>query len=152
MIDDLPRDEAERLLGLTKFGDPSTGWRRRQQTVSWAKYEFGVTHAEGRRIQGITADLSVRYGRRPHLKQFLFSMYYSQHRGNRRAYQLDVFQSDRRPVDAHQHPHEHVGRDRLAGHAEWCAISFAGALLLFCRKTNLTLTCVLPDPSVPESK
>ena len=152
MIDDLPRDEAERLLSLIKFGDPSTGWRRRQQTVSWAKCEFGVTDAEGRRIQGITADLSVRYGRRPHLKQFLFSMYYSQHRGNRRAYQLDVFQSGRRPADAHRHPHEHVGRDRLAGHAEWSAVSFAGALLLFCRKTNLTLTCVLPDPSVPESK
>ena len=85
MIDDLPRDEAERLLSLIKFGDPSTGWRRRQQTVSWAKCEFGVTDAEGRRIQGITADLSVRYGRRPHLKQFLFSMDHSQHRGNRRA-------------------------------------------------------------------
>ena len=118
MIDDLPRDEAERLLSLTKFGDPSTGWRRRQQTISWAKCEFGVTDAEGRRIRGITADLSVRYGRRPHLKQFLFSMYYSQHRGNRRAYQLDVFQSGRRPADVHRRPHEHVGRDRLAGHAE----------------------------------
>ena len=35
---------------------------------------------------------------------------------------------------------------------KWSAISFAGALLLFCKKTNLTLTCVLPDPSVPESK
>jgi hypothetical protein len=91
MIDDLPRDEAERLLSLTKFGDPSTGWRRRQQSVSWAKCEVGVTDAKGRRIQGITADLSVRYGRRPHLKQFLFSMYSSQHRGNRRAYSSTSF-------------------------------------------------------------
>jgi hypothetical protein len=152
MIDDLPRDEVERLLSLTKFGDSSTGWRRRQHTVNWAKCEFGVTDAEGKRIQDIAADLSVRYCHRPHLKQFLFSMYCSQHRGNRRAYQLDVFQSGRRPVGGYQHPHEHVGRDRLAGHAEWSAISFTSALLLFCRKTNLTLSCVLPDPSVPESK
>jgi hypothetical protein len=152
MIDDLPRDEAERLLSLTKFGDPSTGWGRRHETVNSAKCAFGVTDADGRRIHGITARLSVRYGRRPPFRRFVFGIYHCQHQRDRRAYQLEIFQGSRPITDLHRNPHEHVGRDRIAGEAEWAGFSYASALLLFCKKTNLTLTCVLPDASIPESK
>jgi hypothetical protein len=152
MIDDLPRDEAERLLSLTKFGDPSTGWNKRKEAVSLAKCVFGMTDADGRRIQGMTARLSVRYGRRPSFRRFVFGIYHCQNRSDRRAYQLEIVQSSRTITDLHQTPHEHVGRDRIAGSAEWSGFSYASALQLFCQKTHLTLTCVLPDPSVPESK
>jgi len=152
MIDDLPRDEAERLLSLTKFGDPSTGWNKHKEAVSLAKCVFGMTDADGRRIQGMTAQLSVRYGRRPPFRRFVFGMYHAQNKSDRRAYQLEIVQGSRPITDPHRYSHEHVGRDRIAGLAEWSGFNYASALRLFCKKTNLTLTCVLPDPSVPESK
>jgi hypothetical protein len=102
MIDDLPRDEAERLLSLTKFGDPSTGWRKRQETVSSAKCVFGVTDAHGSSIQGISARLSVRYGRRPPFRRFVFGIYHGQHQRDRRAYQLEIFQGSRPITDLHR--------------------------------------------------
>ena len=91
MIDDLPRDEAERLLSLTKFGDPSSGWGKRQETLGSAKCVFGLTDADGRRIPGISARLSVKYGRRPPFRRFVFGIYHYQHQRDRRAYQLEIF-------------------------------------------------------------
>jgi hypothetical protein len=148
MIDDLPRDEAEALLELIKFGDPSGGWDSARELAGVANCAFRVTDSDGKRIQGVTVDLLIKYGQRPPSTHYLFTVFKFEYGGLRRVYQLDVLQNGRKMRDAHSMPHEHIGRDRVAGDVAWATIKYDEALGLFCSRTNLTLISDLPDPSV----
>jgi hypothetical protein len=132
MIDDLPSDEAKKILELIKYGDPSDGWDWAPEVVGVANCAFGVTDEDGKRIQGVSADLLIKYGQRPPSVHFLFTIYRQEYRARRRVYQLDVLQNGRKKVDPHRASQEHIGRDRVAGEKAWQQLTYDDALSLFC--------------------
>ncbi|MBN3738969.1 MULTISPECIES: hypothetical protein [Burkholderia] len=147
MVDDLPSDEARAIIALIKFGEPGE-WDWSPELWGTANCAFGVTDHDGKRIQGVTADLLVKYGQRPPSSHFLFTIYKQEFKARRRVYQLDLLQNGRKKVDPHRVSHEHIGRDRIAGEAAWQKYGYEDALKLFCTRTNLTLSGELPDPYV----
>lgn len=147
MIDDLPSDEAREIIALIKFGDPGA-WDWSSELSGTANCAFGVTDRDGKRIQGVTADLLVKYGQRPPSSHFLFTIYKQEFKARRRVYQLDILQNGRKKVDPHRMSHEHVGRERIPGEAPWQQFSFDDTLKLFCTRTNLSLSSDLDDPYV----
>lgn len=146
MVDDLQTDEAEALLKIIKFGDTTSGWEWAEEVAGVATCAFGVTDSDGRRIQGVTAELYVKYGSRPPSTHFMFTIFKKEYRLRRRVYQLDILQNGRKRRDAHGLPHEHVGQERRPGGLDWVDFRYSDALQLFCARTNLCLVPELPDP------
>lgn len=146
MIDDLPTDEARALLERIKHGDPGEGWDWAPELMGVANCAFGVTDERGKRIQGVSADLLIKYGQLPPSVHFLFTIYQLEYRARRRVYQLDILQNGRKKIDPHRISHEHVGRERLGGASEWQRFTYDDALSLFCSRTNPILSSPLNDP------
>ncbi|MBF6987222.1 hypothetical protein [Cupriavidus sp. IK-TO18] len=147
MIDDLPTNEAIALLAQIKNGDPGDGWDVSKDLPSVFNCAFGVTDDRGMRIQGVVADLLIKFGQKPPSTHYIFTIYKTEVRRRRRAYQLEILQNGRRNRTEHDLPHEHIGQDRSKGFPEWLNLTYDEALGMFCTKANLTLQTALGDPA-----
>lgn len=147
MKDDLPTEEASELLARIKYGDPGDGWDVSKDLPSVFNCAFGLTDEKGMRIQGVVAEFLVKIGQKPPSTHFVFTVYKTEVRRRRRAYQLEIFQNGRRNRCEHDLPHEHVGQARSAGFPEWLNLTYDEALGMFCNRTNLTLQTDLRDPT-----
>ena len=96
--------------------------------------------------RGLTVDLLVSQARVTKLMRFKFTVFKSTQWGPERLYQLDVQCFLRLPSDAHQHPHEHIGRFRSPPQPAWAQWNFDEVLTRFCQSTNITFDPRVTNP------
>ena len=147
MLDDLPQDEAESLIAQIKSGDPGDGWSAVPEMPWVLNCAFGVLDQHGRAIQGVVVDFLIKTSVKPMAVHYVFTIFKTEFRTKRRAYQLDILQNERTKRSTHSLPHEHVGTNWVSIDEGALVFSYLQTLNYFCARINLSLDCELKDPS-----
>lgn len=80
------------------------------------------------------------------VKKYKFTLFRRQPFALERVYELQVNIFNKPMHDAHQKSHEHIGRLRVTGGANWTAWRYDDVVAYFCSQTNITFNPHLPDP------
>lgn len=146
MLSDIPEDEARQLLAIPSICPGADPWVPREKPLFGFDAGAGLIDLDGN-PRGLYVEMAVSRGRRSQLPHYRFSVYKTGRPHMARVYQLEVTQLPRLPADKHQWPHEHIGRARNIGNADWLRWSYHDALRHFQAATNITFDPTLSDPN-----
>jgi hypothetical protein len=139
----MDESEGRKLAGIPKCGEPRDQWA--QERPNTLTNTFGVTDELGQTIKGLHAEFEVFISPRLGLARFVFSLKRFELGRIERAYQLHINCRQGIRATDHGYSHEHYGVPRFNADASWANASFEDAVKMFCTRTNLTLTGVMPD-------
>jgi hypothetical protein len=136
--------EARALLSRPLYCECDVAWSPRKKQNAW-RLTGGVVDEAGRGTH-MFVQLDYTHLTKPPLTKFLFSVFIDNGFTTDRVYQLEVVQALRAPKDRHSHSHEHIGDQRVIGHALWQQWDYDEALAYFCAQTHIAF---IPVPSRP---
>lgn len=145
---DVPEAEALALLTVPMVCEDPGEWIQQKQPKDRVSIRCGLMNEEGINIR-LLLDFEFRRSPKTKIARYIFTIFKITRTGQHRVYQLDVENFKHPPKNSHNHPHEHVGDQRIEGTQEWLAWSYPEVLEQFCRRTHVRF--IPAPPSDPEA-
>lgn len=143
-INDLDTEDAIALFSVPRTCQDMGDWiPEKQQANTWTA-SCGVLNQDGSSA-GLLVELFFRKSSKTGTAWYKFTVFKRHIWGPERAYQLDIEQFTKR-ISIHDQPHEHFGKDRIAGDPAWASWSFEQGLQRFCERTKISFTPPVEDP------
>ncbi|MCF8186671.1 MAG: hypothetical protein K9J03_02335 [Candidatus Methylopumilus sp.] len=133
---DLSRNEAEKILALTKECPESAFNNTGHGKQSYPLMSVGII-VNGEYKRSLTVELMCRMTARPNRTSVKFTIFKMEHGIRKRVYQLDVFIPPVCTIGSHNWPHEHIGHDREFFDKNYPA-NFDACIEYFSKKTNIS--------------
>lgn len=135
--------EARSLLAYPTYTVGKLGWIRSPHHPETFLLATGLVDEDGAQVH---LQIELRFSFiGPALRRYVFTVFKTEKYGPEIVYQLDVTQSPRPIKDVHKRSHEHIGRTRIGGSAEWMKWRYDQVLAFFCEQTNIVFD-VVPLP------
>lgn len=143
-LNDIPEAEARALLSKRYVCDGWGPWAPAKAAPEAFHLICGLLDEDGSRTP-LYVELFAKISQKTKVAHYVFSI--KRHRPlSGRIYQLEVKTSPKSLKDAHQMPHEHIGRSTICGNATWMDWGFNEVLTHFAEQTNIEFRPPLESP------
>ena len=148
----LSEQEALALVAVRGHCDELDRWKRTSARLETWEIKSGLIDDLGiRHDQSIQLRVTQATAR-SYSVSFLFTLFLNTKFGQERIYQLEVHLGKRKPNCWHRRSHEHIGSTRHEEREEWATWDYAQSLAHFCRRTNIFLIPIPPNPLLSDKE